>query len=248
MRKRSKWLIAFCAFLCVSMGMGDHSLAVRMGSMNGIIEVESAPQTEPMEIIVDVQEGRFIANGYEYDLASEEMQPILLSTQDGEILAQVDTREGIVTLHLGNGNLAVTQAASSYVSVEDEATKEITEWSQSPLCEICGRSTAIGKHYVVECGHYGCLMAADHPTRCGECGHYRCNHQSHMPCEHCGVALCMHVDLECEYMRNPAPTPFSTMVPRIDDETGEETDEQSFYIKDPEGRYVIDEPVTTYLG
>lgn len=179
----------------------------------GGLATEEATETEDLQdIVIDVQDGRMITGAFLFTLA-DMPEPIVLEVVDGEVRATIQTDAGEAVLSLGSGRLAVTQAAAPYVSVRDAASEETVRWTESERCDICDQPLLIGKHYLLECGHYGCLMTADHPILCSDCGKFRCNGVSHVACEHCGVALCIHVDLECEYMRNPAPTPYSTKTP-----------------------------------
>lgn len=243
MKQRGKIILSAGFLLCCLLpGSMLRGHAVIIGGQSGVIETTNAPSAEQTEIIVDVREGRFISGPHERLLSQEAERPITLSVRADVIYAQISTDAGMEALELGRGHLAVTQEAVPFVSVEDASTHEITGWEEGPVCEVCKRPTAIGKHYLLDCGHYGCLMTADHPERCTECGAYRCNGQSHALCAHCDVAFCMHVDLECEYTRNPAPTPFSTMVPEEGEDEEDAKEKEVYYMEDPSGHYRAGDP------
>lgn len=111
--------------------------------------------------------------------------------------------------------------------------------TRAEICTYCGRYTALGNHSILPCGHIGCLKPAEHVQCCSACKRYKCNGKDHAICPNCKVHWCVHVDLECEYTRNPAPTPYATVGP--DGKT------QSYYT-DPQGQYVQGcvEPVSTW--
>ena len=169
-------------------------------------------QTLP-EYVVDVSENRFILGKYEF-LLEDVPTPISVGVIDGNVLIGIQTADGPVELSLGEGVISLTERAVSYVTVFEDAVERsallLDEYEQ---CPVCGRSLGIGNHRRLKCGHYGCLVSLDHLKVCSSCGNYACNGVDHSRCEHCKVRMCVHISIECEYMRNPAPTPFSTMVP-----------------------------------
>ena len=171
------------------------------------------PQLAPPEYVVDVSGNRFILGDYTF-LLEEVPTPISVGVIDGNVQIDIQTADGPVSLSLGKGVLSLTERAAPYVTVIGDAGEQsallLDEYGQ---CPVCGRSLGIGNHRPLRCGHYGCLVSLDHVKVCPSCGNYMCNREDHSRCEHCGVRMCVHVRIECEYMRNPAPTPFQTMVP-----------------------------------
>jgi len=182
-----RWIGALLAMLCLLMApsLAEDSFA---------------------EWILDVVEGRFILGDVILTLAETD-RPIKIGFLHGELLVAVTTPEGEVEFFLGAAQIALTEAAAPYVT-EMEFPEDLE--SEGTICPTCGRSTAIGNHTLLSCGHYGCLMGAGHPQYCGGCHGFRCNGKDHSVCFSCGVHRCVHVDLECEYARNPVPTPMTT--------------------------------------
>lgn len=178
------------------------------------------------DIVIDVVDGRFISGETALPLAACD-RPITIQ-RDGEALyAILLTQDGEETVYLGVGDLSITQAAVPYVdAVEDRQAWKATASTAVESCEICGQSMAIGRHYRLACGHYGCKVNVDHLRWCSACEHYRCDGRDHSICEHCDVAMCVHVDLECEYTRNPAPEVYATRTPE---------GEKEYYTIDPSG-------------
>lgn len=191
MKRRNRWLVGA---LCLLLTMGI------------------APSVGEDQIVIDVVEGRFVSGTKDIPLADAE-QPILLEIEDGMVFVELDVPGGKARMSLGQGSVGLTERAAAYVRVaEPDVPQEVIEGSDR-ICEICGRTLAIGRHIKLECGHYGCLMVADHPHVCPSCEDFMCTLQDHSQCEHCGVRFCVHVDIECEYMRNPAPTAYATRDP-----------------------------------
>lgn len=184
--KRKGWLLALCVAALLSTGFAFTY----------------------HEFVIDVVDGCFVCEGYTLALAEAD-RPIAVGADDMTVTVHVQTPDGEVALVLGQGTFALSESAVPYVrTLEDDAAAP--EATAAPLCEICGQSTAIGRHFQLECGHYGCLVTADHPTLCTACDKYTCNSETHTLCEHCGVAWCVHVDLKCAYTRNPAPEAYAT--------------------------------------
>ncbi len=163
----------------------------------------------PDAYIIDVVEGQFLLKDTELTLVDDMLKPIAIGFRNGQALVQVTTPEGVVDLDLGEVQVLLTENAAPYVrEMEFEA-----EDGHGPLCLICGRSMAIGNHTVMPCGHQGCLKVADHLQICTACNQFVCNGKDHSVCASCKVRWCVHVDIECEYTRNPAPTPMTTKTP-----------------------------------
>lgn len=184
-KRRRGWLLVLCAVAMLSVGFAFTY----------------------HEFVIDVVDGRFVCEAYDMPLSDID-RPIAVGMLDDMVEVRVATSEGEVALTLGQGTFALTERAMPYVRAMEEAFP--VEAEEAEVCEVCGQSTAIGRHFLLECGHFGCLVTADHPQVCTACGKYMCSTESHLPCEHCGVAMCVHVKLECEYYRNPAPTPYAT--------------------------------------
>ena len=174
------------------------------GSLCGMqAESEGA---EANEYIIDVVDNAFISGGYSLPLDGEVNRPIEISYVEGKVHISVSSPDELVEIDLDEGHITLTDRAVSYVREAGETYIEESLFSKGEICDICGRSTAIGNHSVLPCGHQGCMVTVDHLNYCGACGRYKCDGKDHTVCEHCEVNWCVHVDLECEYTRNPAPT------------------------------------------
>lgn len=170
-------------------------------------------QEDLPEYVVDVVDDYFICEDY-YFLLEDVITPIAVGVMDGVVQIEVRTSEGIEELDLGEGHLSLTERAAPYVRILEEA-EDLAQLNldQYGVCSICGRTTGLGFHQIMPCGHYGCLMSVDHLKICPSCNAYVCNGKSHKICESCKVRMCVHIDIECEYTRNPAPTAYTTVVP-----------------------------------
>lgn len=166
------------------------------------------------DMIVNVVDGRLVFGSYNLELA-DSATPIEMGTIDGETVLHVRTTSGLVTINLGDTKVSLTQQAAERTRSMGAASSSGSTGSGAggDTCPICGRSLAIGNHTRLVCGHYGCQVPADHVRWCEDCGNFRCNGEDHSKCEHCGVRWCVHVDYECEYMRNPVPSPTPTPSP-----------------------------------
>lgn len=174
------------------------------GSLCGIQAVSEG--TGATEYIIDVVDNAFISSGYSLPLDEGVNRPIEISYVDGKVHISVSSADELVEIALDEGHVTLTDRAVSYVREAGETYIEESLFSKGEVCEICGRSTAIGNHAMLPCGHQGCMVTVDHLNYCSACGHYKCDGKDHSICESCGVNWCVHIDLECEYTRNPAPT------------------------------------------
>lgn len=170
------------------------------------------PAKTEIEYVIDVVDHHFLCNGYDFLLADAE-NPIAVGIVDGIVTVEINTPDGLQALSLGEGILSLTENAVPFVKVLEQVDPSELRLEAYEKCQICGRSVGIGYHQKQECGHYGCLVAVDHVSICSACDDYVCNGNDHNRCEHCKVHMCVHENIKCEYMRNPAPTPYSTKVP-----------------------------------
>jgi hypothetical protein len=164
------------------------------------------------EYVIDVSAGHFILGEY-YFLLENVAAPISIGVIDGNVLVEIQTAEGIETLSLGEGSLSLTERAVPYVTILEAAEGSVFSLGQYDACAVCGRSTGIGNHQRLKCGHYGCLVSIEHLRICSSCAGFECSSKDHSRCPHCKVRMCIHENIKCEYMRNPAPTPYTTRVP-----------------------------------
>ncbi|MCL1963810.1 MAG: hypothetical protein FWF69_01965 [Firmicutes bacterium] len=162
------------------------------------------------EVVVNVVDGRFVCGGYDVALAEAE-KPIAFGYIHGEAIVRIWTEDGMEEISFGQAQIALTQDAAPYVTELAYELEEIPDTDE--ICPACGRSTKIGNHTILPCGHWGCLKAADHLRVCSYCHGYLCNGKDHSLCPHCKVHWCVHVDIACPYTRNPAPTPYTTSGP-----------------------------------
>lgn len=155
------------------------------------------------EFIIDVVDFCFICGDEVLYLDPDTARPIEVYTDGNDITVRVQSPERMTELALGQGHATLTDRALPYVQRYDAAPAP----TPAPeICDICGRSKALGNHERLPCGHQGCMVVADHLDYCTACGKYKCDGRDHSTCSSCGVKWCVHVDLECEYTRNPAPT------------------------------------------
>lgn len=187
------------------------------------------------ELIINVVEGRLKCGEYDLPLA-DTPSPVALGFAGGNTLLRVTTPDGVVDINLGGRQVAFTQRAATYVT---EMHLDHADYADTgEVCPTCGRSTTLGNHTKMSCGHYGCLKPADHLQVCSACKGYLCNSADHSVCSSCKVRKCVHVDLECEYTRNPAPTPYVTVGP---------DGSIQYNYTDPSGAYAEGKPGPTAL-
>lgn len=176
------------------------------------VHAETIETGQNSEFIIDVVDQHFRCNGYDIPLADMDI-PIAVGIIDGNVTIKINTPTGIQKLSLGQGSLSLTENAVSFVSILEQAVPSALQLDAYDICSVCGRSLGIGYHQELECGHYGCIVLIDHVKFCSACDQYMCNGKDHTSCPHCKVRMCVHENIKCEYMRNPAPTPYSTKVP-----------------------------------
>lgn len=162
--------------------------------------------------VLDVADGHLISRGKDFPLAKGVDVPIEAGVIGGEIIIRIQTTSGLVEENWGSGFLSLTERAVSHVKLLEDQ-KEPSILVSGELCPICGRTSTIGYHKKFPCGHWGCLVSLDHYRICPSCGQFVCNGVDHTACEYCKVRMCVHVDLECEHTRNPAPSPYETKRP-----------------------------------
>lgn len=189
------------------------------------------------QIVIDVVNGNFRSGQYDIPLADVET-PITISMQNGDVILHITTTFGVMELNMGPGRVALTERASSYAKVSrgTAATPSGTGAFLQPQgtgpCPVCGEPLSEGDHRQLACGHYACLVGANHLQRCPHCGEFLCRSTDidHTPCPRCGVGVCAHDDFACDYFRNPAPTPFVTTDPNGN---------TVYYYTDVDGAYVL---------
>ena len=170
----------------------------------------SASMPDVTEVIINVVDGRCLFLDYDWEL-EDIPKPIQLGYIHGIATVRVFTVDGIEIIELGDSQLALTQNSAPYATELDYDLADIPD--TYAVCPVCERSTKIGNHSQLPCGHWGCLQPADHLQVCVHCKKYLCNGKDHSVCAHCGVPWCVHVDIECPWTRNPAPTPYKTIGP-----------------------------------
>lgn len=167
--------------------------------------------TDAMEaLIINVVDGHFLCCDYDIALADSE-KPIAVGYVNGKAIVQVEAEDGVQTIDFGEAQIALTQNAAQYVTELEYDLEDRLETHE--ICPVCKRSAQIGNHTLLPCGHWGCRKPADHLQICTYCHGYLCHGKDHSLCTYCKVHWCMHVDLECPYTRNPAPTAFQTVGP-----------------------------------
>lgn len=181
---------------------------------------------------IDVVDGVLIVAGQRLELGDVE-KPIKVRMENGEVILDVTTKLGTETVNLGSKQIAMTERASQYAQVVQSTTENS---GATGTCPACGKSMSSGDHTKLRCGHYACKAGANHLAICKSCGRYTCNNVDHTPCPGCGVGMCAHNDLTCDYTRNPAPTPFHTK--NAEGKT-------VYYYISPDGTYVMGYPTSS---
>ncbi len=204
------------------------SLALALTALLAVPPVLAADR----EYVLDVVEGRLISGEHNIPLAEVET-PIEVGVVGGEVIVRVQTPDGLLEENWGEGWPSLTERAVKYVDLLQSPARPTLDLADNDMCPVCGRSTAIGYHKQLPCGHWGCLHSVDHFRVCPHCEEYVCNGKVHTRCETCKVAWCVHVDLECEFTRNPAPTPYVTKEPLGD---------KVYYVVDPAGSSAVGMP------
>lgn len=173
------------------------------------------------DIIIDVENGNLKTGSYNIPLAKTD-RPISVGMEDGNVILVVQTDTGsTIRLNLGQGRVALTTRANSYVRIEqtssatgDSLGGQAGQDDGSGNCTICHKPLSTGDHSRYACGHYVCKVGAGHAGGiCPTCRTPLCSGGEHTVCPQCGVGFCGHDDFKCSYRHNPAPTPFQTTDP-----------------------------------
>lgn len=193
------------------------------------------PAETPAEAqtIIDVAEGHILLGDLTYMLSTAQEKPIAIGMLGGETLVVIYTPAGSLEMNLGKAPVALTERAVPYVT-ELRLTQDADD-PDDVTCPICGRSTAVGNHSMLPCGHYGCLKPAGHLVICTACHQYACSGKDHSICASCGQHNCAHENLICEYTRNPAPSPYTTKTPEGKTVQGYISDDKSAVNGKPNG-------------
>lgn len=136
------------------------------------------------EVIINVVEGRFVCGEHDIGLA-DSSKPISLGYIHGEAIVQVTTPHGMEEINLGGVQVTLTQNAAPYVAELVYDLEDIPE--TYAVCPTCEKSTKIGNHTLLPCGHWGCKKPADHLQVCAYCYRYLCNGKDHSICNSCKV-------------------------------------------------------------
>jgi hypothetical protein len=195
------------------------------------------------DIIIDVENGNLKTGSYNIPLAKSVDRPISVGMEDGNVILVVQTDTGsTIRLNLGQGRVALTTRANSFVRIEQTstATGNITSGladqdDGSGNCKICGKTLAAGDHSRFPCGHYVCKVGANHRGGiCRTCRVALCGEGDHTVCPRCSIGFCSHDDFACSYRHNPAPTPFETTDPA--------TGEKLYFYLSPDGVFMLGNP------
>ncbi|MCL1964312.1 MAG: hypothetical protein FWF69_04545 [Firmicutes bacterium] len=171
----------------------------------------SVSVSEADEVVINVVDGHFLCGEYDIVLDQDREKPIALGYIHGDAIVQLMTEHGMEEISFGPVHVALTLDVIPYITELSYELDEIPDTDE--ICPICGKSTKIGNHTLLPCGHWGCLKAAGHLKKCTYCHEHFCDGKDHSPCPHCKVPWCVHVDLKCPYTRNPAPTAYMTAGP-----------------------------------